>query len=518
MNGERPSFEHLLASLPHLTGIERLECLIKITDLRFRAKPSEARDYALEGLALSREMGERGLESRFLNRMGITYHLQGKFDEAVDYYNQSLTIAQELDKLEEVATNMSNIAAIKTMQGEYAEALDMQHEIRDAFIKLGDKPRLAFCYNNTGNIYLKLSAFDQCVENYLMSLRIREEIDDKLGMISSLGNIGSYLKEDDPERALEYLQRAVKLLDETGEKRFRGFIYSQLGITKFLAGRNDGCIEDLEESIKIMLETENSYDLTISYDYLAEIYLRDGDLEKAWEYRNIALKKARDNNLVDYIARELRSLARMKIDEGDIEEAQKMHDEALEISEKIGRKKYIMQCVGLQAEIYEKMEDFEKACEKYKLYNQMKEETATEALDKRAKELEVIYSIERKKREAELERQKNEALAKINADLRKVNIALVSAQNDLRDSERKVTALAMAVTANHQINQPLMVARGSAELLMMSIDEPTPKQVEHFNKIEDSISHIKVLLDKYCTIDNIDFEDYVQDTPMVTVT
>ncbi len=511
------TMEELIEGLTDLRGAERLERLMEIVNRRYRAKPSEAFVYAKEGLELAQELGNRELETRFLNRMGISQHFQGKFDEAIIYYQRSADIAQELNKLDEVATNISNVATIMTMRGEYSEALDMLNEISETYIKLGDKPRMAITYNNIANIYLKLNAFDRCIEKYFQALRIREEVDDKIGMISSCGNIGSYLKEEDPERALKYLQRAVDLIEETGEERFRGFVFTQRGITRFLAGDKQGCIDDIEAAIKVMIETENQYDLAMAYDYLAEIYTDRDDFETAMHYRNLALEIARQEKLIDYVSRELHRIARLMLTKGEIDKAQVFLDEAMEIAEKIDKKKYIMHCTGMQAEIFEARGKFREACEAYKRYNDLKEESSVMELTQRAKELEVIYSVEKKEQETELVRQKNDELAKINDDLRKTNLALQEAQDSLRVSERKVTALAMSVTANHQINQPLMVAQGSAELLKMSFGSLTPKQTAHFDKILDSISRIQKLLEKYCKIENIDFEEYIKDTPMVTI-
>ncbi len=518
MDGKSMSPEELIASLPCLNGSDRLERLLEVVNSLYGRRPAEAFAFAEEGEKLARELGNPARHSQFLNRMGISKHYQGEFDDAVKYYKASAAIAKEFGQLPDVAMNKNNIATILTMRGELAAALDILNEIREVYIELDEKARIASTYNNMANIYLKLSAYDKCLDHHLKALKIREEIDEKEGILSSCANIGSYLKEDNPKKALKYLNRALDMIDETGAYRFRGFVFTQLGITKYLAGDMQESVTDIEKGIEVMNETGNLYDQVMAYDYLSVISKQREDYDLAMKYVQRSLEIARKENMNDYVVRELCNVAKilMMIDDDD-DRVQEYIDEAYALAQKIDSKKGILQCHEIQALIHENRGEYQKAYETHKLFMELQAELKTLELNQRARDLEVIYSVEKKEQEAEFVRQKNDELAMINNDLRKTNLALQDAQEDLRESERKVTALAMAITANHQINQPLMVAQGSTELLKMSIENPTPKQKDHFDKILGSIASIQQLLEKYCKLENIDFEEYVNDTTMVTI-
>ncbi len=94
---------------------------------------------------------------------------------------------------------------------------------------------------------------------------------------------------------------------------------------------------------------------------------------------------------------------------------------------------------------------------------------------------------------------------------------LKSAQEEIIQLEKKNSAFAMAVTANHEINQPLMILRGNLEMLEMSIapGHIDPKQKRYIARVLSSMERIQSILDKFKQSTAIRFENYSENTPMV---
>ena len=92
----------------------------------------------------------------------------------------------------------------------------------------------------------------------------------------------------------------------------------------------------------------------------------------------------------------------------------------------------------------------------------------------------------------------------------RTHIQLKKAQQEILRLERKTTALAMAVTANHEINQPLTVLKGNFEIFRNSIGdtELTPKQERWLLKIENSIGRIQGILQKFMDAHTVRLEEY----------
>jgi len=105
------------------------------------------------------------------------------------------------------------------------------------------------------------------------------------------------------------------------------------------------------------------------------------------------------------------------------------------------------------------------------------------------------------------------------SDLEKSLLELKKAQDEIISLERKTTALAMAVTTSHEINQPLMVIRGSIDLLNLTLPEEIlqPNHRKHLQRIDDSVSKIHSIIEKFRNLDEIKFNDYTDSTKMVSL-
>ena len=91
-------------------------------------------------------------------------------------------------------------------------------------------------------------------------------------------------------------------------------------------------------------------------------------------------------------------------------------------------------------------------------------------------------------------------------------------QQKVLDLEKRNSAMAMAVTANHELNQPLMVISGNLDMMVLTSENSfIDKQGKRIEKISESIELMSKILRKYQTINDIEFEDYTDSTEMVKI-
>lgn len=95
---------------------------------------------------------------------------------------------------------------------------------------------------------------------------------------------------------------------------------------------------------------------------------------------------------------------------------------------------------------------------------------------------------------------------------------LASAQDEIIKLERRTTALAMAVTANHEINQPLMIMKANLEMLNMvlSDDSKTENVLRYMKRVDESVDRITSILNQFQSTEQVEFEDYGGNTTMVS--
>jgi DNA-binding response OmpR family regulator len=99
----------------------------------------------------------------------------------------------------------------------------------------------------------------------------------------------------------------------------------------------------------------------------------------------------------------------------------------------------------------------------------------------------------------------------------KIHLELRKAQKAIICLERTNAAMAAAVTARHEINQPLTVLLGNLELFRRSIvnDHLTEQQERFLAKMEDSIEKIQTILNKMGNSTALHFENYLGNMKMV---
>ncbi|MCP5049760.1 MAG: response regulator [bacterium] len=107
---------------------------------------------------------------------------------------------------------------------------------------------------------------------------------------------------------------------------------------------------------------------------------------------------------------------------------------------------------------------------------------------------------------------RSELLVRVETQLR-----LRAVQREVLELGRRNAVLAMAVTASHELSQPLTVLSGNFQLFQGAFDFPglTERQRKYLVKMGDSIEGIQDLLKKFTDSGSVDFEKYVGDQEMV---
>jgi two-component system cell cycle response regulator len=97
--------------------------------------------------------------------------------------------------------------------------------------------------------------------------------------------------------------------------------------------------------------------------------------------------------------------------------------------------------------------------------------------------------------------------------LRESHEALKKSQEQLVELERKHSIMAMAVTANHELNQPLTVLGGYLKMLEDTLppDTLSDKQKKYIRKIKESVERINGILRKFNKVASIKIENYTMD-------
>lgn len=180
-------------------------------------KPDSSIRIALSAKELAIRIGfNRGLALARKN-IGMGHYLKGEYLEALAAWDEALKVFSVMNDKRGIANMLSNQAAIYFNQGDDAKSLELDLKSLKISEEINDSLRIVTSLNNIGTLYLnKVSTYPKALENFLKAYKLSLTIEDVYLIGTTALNIGeTYYKLNDDNKALLYLQEALKAFDGT---------------------------------------------------------------------------------------------------------------------------------------------------------------------------------------------------------------------------------------------------------------------------------------------------------------
>ncbi|MEZ4684346.1 MAG: tetratricopeptide repeat protein [Caldilineaceae bacterium] len=184
-----------------------------------RRHPQQLLPWLGAALALSQQLGVKGLEATALHETGVVYRSLGEMEAALHYYNQSLPLYRVLGERSNEATTLTNIGVIYSALGETQQALAFYEQALPLYRAVGDRGGEATTLNNIGGVYDALGEKQQALAFYEQALPLRRAVGDRGGEATTLTNIGGILfEEGDFAKASEHFEQALAVQMQVGNR------------------------------------------------------------------------------------------------------------------------------------------------------------------------------------------------------------------------------------------------------------------------------------------------------------
>ena len=219
-----------------------------------------------------------------------------------------------------------------------------------------------------GISYAVKSDYPKALDYLQRSLKILEDMGDKRGIAGSLGNIGIiYDNQGNYSKALEYYQRSLKIKEEIGDKK-RGIASSLGNIGTIYDNQGDypKALDYFQRSLKILEDIGDKQGVSGILNNIGSIYSDQGDYIKALDYFQKSLKIFEEIGDKKGVAFSLNMAGITYKYQGDYVKAQDYLQRALKINEEIGNKKGVAQSLHIIGNIYAKQGDHINALENCK--------------------------------------------------------------------------------------------------------------------------------------------------------
>lgn len=294
----------------------------------------------------------------------------GEYNKALEYTSLGIKICEENDFLREKSLLLNNRGIAFDYLGDYPSALTNLFKALRIQEKMNFPDQKAYVLSNIGLIYSYQEKVKLSLEYHQKSLNIRRELNDLSAISSSLNNIAIVyvIQKDYPEALKNYLE-CIKIDKELNDQRGLGDDYNNIGLCYLDMKMYDKSMEYFSESLKIREANNNRLGV-------CEIYTNIGSLY----YTTKRYIEARDYFLVSIpIANELGSKISLRF----------TYENLTKIEEKLG--------------------DYEKSLEYYKLFIAYRDSIDNSENTRVQTELEMHYKFDKEKEASRLIQERKEA-------------------------------------------------------------------------------------------------------------
>jgi len=395
-----------------------------------------------------------------LNSLSKEYRYIGQYETAMNFANSAIQQATLLvgnanfsqvvkrSARLSIASSYNNIGSIYDDQGDYSKALEYYLKSLKINEELKNKVRIATILSNIGIVYRNQKNFNMALEYYFKALKINEELGNKMGIAIRLGNIGNvYNNQGNFNKALEFYLRALQLSEELGEKKNISAILGNIG----------------------------------------GIYQLQKDYTKALEYYFSALNIHQQIGNKSGVAANFGNIGSLYTKQKKYNDGEKYLLKAIELAKEIGAMDLSRQFEQLISELYLKKGDYKSAYEHHCLYSAANDSIFTERNSRNFNEMSAKYESEKKSQELKLikiAQEKERAVAASESKRQQLFILFISA-----------ISLAVALIATI-IFRSLRTAKKQKQIIELQKNEVfQQKQIveAHQKEIIDSITYAKRL-------------------------
>ena len=308
------------------------------------------------------------------NKLGASYRNISNYQKAIESHEKALEYSRKSNniELEVISLNMLGVVyrrmdAIRSALDYHKEALDIieSQEVLTQELKYN----IAVSQNSMGNIYLALKQYNLALNQFNKSLKIEQELDNKLGLAINNQNIG-FAKEK-----LGSLNEALKYYEKSLD--YNNQINSEIG-------------------------------QVICYNSIGKIYIQKEIYDKAEVYIDDALSKALEINDQYYLATSYLNLGLLKLKQQDYDCSEINLNKALEISGKFNLKTDEIETYLHLSELYNKTNNPGKALNHYKKHIELDELLTNERNLQYVNDLIIKYESEKKNNQIKALASENE--------------------------------------------------------------------------------------------------------------
>ena len=217
-----------------------------------------------------------------------------------------------------------------------------------------------------GVAYWVKSDFKTSIKFHKQSLKIREAINDQLGVASSLTNIGiNHKAEGNFLKALHFYNKALKTNLELGDKKKIANSYYNIGVIYSTKGDFLKAIDYQKRVLKISKEISDERGEILALNSIGDIYALKDDFRMALDYYNKVLTRIDQTGITERLSLIFGNMGTCYNSLNQYDKSIEYLDKALKLDKEKGNDRGVMYNLNSLGNVYKEQDDISKAIQCY---------------------------------------------------------------------------------------------------------------------------------------------------------
>ncbi|MFA8341903.1 MAG: tetratricopeptide repeat protein [Rhodothermaceae bacterium] len=347
---------------------------------------------------LANNLGENPEKVEALNVLTDKLRKDSRFDEALFYGKQALDLAKNIDDETGISKAYNFIGLIHRDRAEYDTACHYLHFALDAALRTNEKDQIAHTYRNIGTVDMLLGNLEMAMVNFINSIKMFEEIDDKSGYAYSALNVGRLLlMENDPDEAIEYFRRVIAIREQANDTFGLSRVYQYMAEAYTLKKKYTLAERYLYETEKMLKRADsvNPALYAATKIQMGEILRQQKQYEKAADVYLESIPMLINSNDKNNLTHAYLHLADIYIAQKKFRLAKQNLDSGLELAKKINLRNTLMEIYKSYSAYFNERSNSKNSLLYFKSYAALKDSLYNEESHRQIEELKARYEMQK---------------------------------------------------------------------------------------------------------------------------
>ncbi|MEQ1500758.1 MAG: tetratricopeptide repeat protein [Myxococcota bacterium] len=275
----------------------RIEAILRLQLgwLAWTTAPAEAEGWFRDALAVAIEAGDRSVEAKVRNGLGVVWSTEGRFAEALDQFEQAVAIFRQLGDLKMKGHVLNRLGATYNRRGILPEARQCYEAALRSARAIDNRMLEGMVLGNLANTLRRLGAWDEAAEIYLVAIPALRRVGARGFVGSAVGNLGLLRWEQgELDEARARVVEALAIDRAVHNPRAEAYFLGRLGLFDLEQGRLADARTHLDAALALARQLGTLTVEGTTLRALAVVERQVGAAERAVVCAKAALAAARD--------------------------------------------------------------------------------------------------------------------------------------------------------------------------------------------------------------------------------